>query len=252
MNLDHSGVQALLDEYIDGGLAAAERDEVERHLEGCAECAAEVESLLTLRARTRALPREIAPGRDLWPEIQARIQAAPAPRVEAPERLVGAADGVIDLAARRGRAIRWSGAFGRAAAVIALIAISSGGTAYLLRGRGAAPVAVAPAATQPRASGNVRLAADRHDLATFRAGAGGFEGAVEELRTTFESQRDRLSPETVRIIEQNLVIIDRAIAESRAALEKDPNDPDLPLLLSGVYRQKLELLQHAVELQARS
>ena len=101
-------------------------------------------------------------------------------------------------------------------------------------------------------TGTVRLAADRADLSTFRAGAGGFEGAVEGLRTTFESHRDRLSPETVKIIEQNLAIIDKAIAESRAALEKDPNDPDLPLLLSGVYRQKLELLQHAVALQARS
>jgi hypothetical protein len=225
---------------------------VERHLERCAECAAEVESLLVLRARTRDLPREIAPGRDLWPEIQARIQAAPARKVEAPERLVGAADGVIDLAARRGRVVRWNGAFGRAAAVIALVVLSSGATAYLLRGRGAVPVAVAPAAPQPQATGNVRLAADRRDLAAFRAGTGGFDGAVEELRTTFDSQRDRLSPETVKIIEQNLAIIDRAIAESRAALERDPNDPDLPLLLSGVYRQKLELLQHAVQLQARS
>jgi hypothetical protein len=251
MNLDHSGVQARLDEYIDGGLAAGESGEVERHLESCAECAAEVESLLTLRARTRDLPREIAPGRDLWPEIQARIQAAPR-RVEAPERLAGAEEGVIDLAARRGRTIRWNGAFGRAAAVIALVVLSSGATAYLLRGRGAVPVAVAPAAPQPQATGNVRLAADRRDLAAFRAGTGGFDGAVEELRTTFDSQRDRLSPETVKIIEQNLAIIDRAIAESRAALERDPNDPDLPLLLSGVYRQKLELLQHAVQLQARS
>jgi hypothetical protein len=172
--------------------------------------------------------------------------------VEAPERLSGAADGVVDLAARRGWAIRWNGALGRAAAVIALIALSSGATAYLLRGRVAAPVAVAPAVTRPRATGDVRLAADRADLATFRDGAGGFEGAVEQLRATFESQRDRLSPETVATIEQNLAIIDRAIAESRAALEKDPNDPDLPLLLSGVYRQKLELLQHAVALQARS
>jgi hypothetical protein len=252
MNLDHSGVQALLDEYIDGGLAAEACGEVERHLESCAECTAEVESLLVLRSRTRDLPREIAPGRDLWPEIRARLQAAPVPRVAAPERLAGAEEGVIDLAARRGRTLRWNGAFGRAAAVIALVALSSGGTAYLLRGRAAAPVAVAPAATSPQATGNVRLAADRRDLATFRAGAGGFEGAVEELRTTFESQRDRLSPETVKTIEQNLAIIDRAIAESRAALEKDPNDPDLPLLLSGVYRQKLELLQHAVQLQARS
>jgi hypothetical protein len=278
MNLDHTAIRALLDGYVDEELATGERDEVILHLAGCDDCAAEVEALLILRTRTRELPREIAPARDLWPEIQARLQAAAPARVE----------GVIDLASRRRVAPRWWGGAGLAAAVLALVVISSGVTAYFLRGTpdtqpqrvALAPVTAGttarPVTSVPSAAGdpveptrsadrtvvrptpaddNVRLASarpDPRDLAAFREGTGGFDGAVEQLGATFESQRDKLSPETVRIIEQNLAIIDRAIAESRAALEKDPNDPELPLLLSGVYRQKVELLQSAVQLQARS
>jgi anti-sigma factor RsiW len=290
MNLDHQKIQTLLDEYIDGGLTAAERAGVEVHLESCAGCTAEIESLLALRAGTGELPREIAPGRDLWPEILARIQSTGGTTTSAPERVaeVGGGAGVVDLASRRRRPSRWTRGMGRAAAVFALVVASSGVTAYLMRGSPAIdPVAVAPATTgsevsppntapssltpaltsdQPNAASaspgraapapsNVRLASsttDPHDIEAFRTGAGGFDGAVEELSATFEKQRDRLSPETVKVIEQNLAIIDRAIAESRAALEKDPNDPELPLLLSGVYRQKVELLESAVQLQART
>lgn len=290
MNLDHQQIQTLLDEYIDGGLAAAERAGVEAHLEICAACAAEVESLLALRAATGELAREIAPGRDLWPEILARIQSTSAATTSAPERVAEAGGGatVVDLASRRRIPMRWSGGMGRAAAVFLLVVASSGATAYLMRGSSAVePVALAPAdgrsettpanvgpssvtpaassgeagtdgATQRRtapATSNVHLASsttDPHGLEAFRTGTGGFDGAVEELSATFAKQRDRLSPETVKVIEQNLAIIDRAIAESRAALEKDPNDPELPLLLSGVYRQKVELLESAVRLQART
>jgi hypothetical protein len=56
----------------------------------------------------------------------------------------------------------------------------------------------------------------------------------------------------VATIEKNLQIIDQAIAESRAALARDPNNPDLPLMLSGVYQTKVELLQHAVQLSSRT
>jgi hypothetical protein len=85
-------------------------------------------------------------------------------------------------------------------------------------------------------------------LAAFRQS----EGTVETLKDEYERRRSSLSPETVATIEKNLEIVDHAIAEARAALAKDPSNPDLPLLLSGVYRQKAELLQDAVALQTRS
>jgi hypothetical protein len=55
----------------------------------------------------------------------------------------------------------------------------------------------------------------------------------------------------VRVVEENLRIIDRAIAESRAALEADPNNVDLTHMLGGTYQQKIEMLQHAAQLSLR-
>ena len=46
--------------------------------------------------------------------------------------------------------------------------------------------------------------------------------SVEDLELLLAEARDDLDPETVRVIEENLRIIDDAIAASRQALERDP------------------------------
>ena len=62
------------------------------------------------------------------------------------------------------------------------------------------------------------------------------------------AERGRLAPETIETLERNLRIIDDAIAESRAALEADPGDPDLRLLLRASHEQKVALLEQATRL----
>jgi len=71
---------------------------------------------------------------------------------------------------------------------------------------------------------------------------------VEELQLALSLQRERLAPETVAVLEQNLAIIDRAIGEARAALEADPANQELSFLLMNVYQSKVELLQSAVQI----
>ena len=53
---------------------------------------------------------------------------------------------------------------------------------------------------------------------------------------------------TVATLERNLAIIDAAIAESRAALENDPNSRELTRMLSSTYDAKVQLLRQAVQL----
>src|SRR5439155_24062886 len=65
--------------------------------------------------------------------------------------------------------------------------------------------------------------------------------ATEELSRIFAAERDRLRPETVALLERNLAIIDAAIAESRAALARDPANADLRRLFVAASRQKVEL-----------
>ncbi len=66
-------VDDRLDDYLDGELAEGEFQEVELHLASCAACRDAERRLRRLLAQARALPREKAPPRDLWPGIAERL-----------------------------------------------------------------------------------------------------------------------------------------------------------------------------------
>ena len=66
-------MDAKLNEYVDGTLAARDRASVEAHLAECARCRAAVAELRRLVAEARDLPRSIEPSRDLWAAIETRI-----------------------------------------------------------------------------------------------------------------------------------------------------------------------------------
>ena len=91
-----------------------------------------------------------------------------------------------------------------------------------------------------------------NDNAAFAPTEVEYQDAVAALYAELRATRGNLSPETIATVDANLRIIDEAIAESRAALRADPSNARIPLLLSGVYRKKVELLQHAVRLSART
>ena len=54
------------------------------------------------------------------------------------------------------------------------------------------------------------------------------------------------------LVERNLQIIDAAIRESRAALERDPGNAELRELFAAAYRQKVELLRWATRVATAS
>lgn len=222
-----------LEEYFDAGepLPAPVRE----HVAGCPSCAEELAALTALRRKARGLPREVEPVRNLWPGIAARIET----EARAANSIAGAM--VPPRRQRWGRAEWWGGL---AAAAVILVIVSSGVTALLVRG-GAGPATPSAAAVNADAANPVGLAA-------FAASDAEYRTTVAALEAELAARRDLLSPATVQIVEQNLLIIDGAIEEARRALAADPNSADLPLLLSGVYRQKAELLQQAIELTARS
>jgi len=72
-----------------------------------------------------------------------------------------------------------------------------------------------------------------------------FDRASGELGRALALERHRLRPETVALLERNLEIIDAAIAESRAALARDPANAELRGLFAAAYRHKVELLRWA-------
>ena len=66
-------MEATLNEYVDGTLAARERATVDAHLADCAGCQAAIVELRALLGAAAALPRSIAPKRNLWTTIEGRI-----------------------------------------------------------------------------------------------------------------------------------------------------------------------------------
>ncbi|MDO8541449.1 MAG: anti-sigma factor [Opitutaceae bacterium] len=93
-----------LNEFCDGELAVEEARAVVEHAASCPQCAAELDSLRRLRVATGALPRTIAPGRDLWPAIMAQIEQAGAAKKSASS----AGSDAVTTRKPRGRVIAWA------------------------------------------------------------------------------------------------------------------------------------------------
>jgi len=72
-----------------------------------------------------------------------------------------------------------------------------------------------------------------------------YEQASDELTRALATERDRLAPATVALLERNLAAIDAALRESRDALARDPENVELRGLVASVAREKVELLRWA-------
>jgi hypothetical protein len=75
-----------------------------------------------------------------------------------------------------------------------------------------------------------------------------YAAAVADLERLLAQRRSRLDPTTVRVIEKNLGIIDRAIRDAQSALAADPANAYLNQHLAQAMRRKLELLRQAATL----
>jgi putative zinc finger protein len=252
-----------LSDWLEHDVDAGTRAALERHAAGCARCRALVADLASIRREAESLPA-LVPSRDLWPEIEARIQAP-----------------VIMLdqsrAARSALRSRWW--LGAAAA--GLVAVTAGVTYYAtIRVDPGPPITAADVAvvrdtdtagpegvTAPEATlasetprSNARVPSGQ---GATRPSAGsatpsditeGSEYArdVAQLRAIVTQRRSDLDSSTIAVLEKNLELIDRAIAESRAALRRDPASEFLADQLARAMTKKVAILRTAALLPARS
>ena len=64
-----------------------------------------------------------------------------------------------------------------------------------------------------------------------------------DLVEAIEIRRDLLGPATSQSVEESLLVLDQAVAEIQQALEENPNDRRLRLLLAAKYQHEVRLLQ---------
>jgi len=168
------------------------------------------------------LSAEIAPERDLWPDIAARIEAEP-----------------------HARSARGWPVAGALAAAVALVALSSLTTLWI-SGRDAGPE-ISQVVPPPTGSAVMPSAAFGPD---YELGPK-YRHARNELTVDLASRMQALPPATRQTVERNLEQIRGALAEINAALAEDPGNSLLQQLLLAAYQDELTVLTE-VNRMARS
>jgi anti-sigma factor RsiW len=212
----------VLVDLVDGRLDPAQQRDVERHLEGCAECRALATDLRSIRASAFMLDRR-EPSPALWSKLQAAIAAEPAPRAR-----------VLLIPTRNNWPV-WL-----AAAAVLTLATTIG--LWPLMSRNATPpheVAV----TEPAAEVTVESV-----TAEFEAAERHYQKAIDDLQLIANKETGELDPQVAAVLNKNLTVIDQAISESRAALRAQPASTNAQEGLFDALRSKVALLQQTVEL----
>ena len=225
--------QDRLDEYVDGTLPQAELHEVELHLASCPSCTAEERALRRLLARVAALPAEVSPQRDLWPEIANRI-------AEARPRPLGRPMSDARPVVRSFPRAWWTPSAGLAAAAAVVVALGA-----TLGG-----VWTPPAGDGTPGTGTVQEAAWTTDPTLLKAEQD-YVRATTQLMAALEARRAELPPGTVAAVEKDMTTIDVALGQVRSALRQDPGNAQLSHMLAATHQKKLDVLQRVVKLSSQ-
>ncbi|MGE5245667.1 MAG: hypothetical protein ACM3SQ_15700 [Betaproteobacteria bacterium] len=211
---------ATLNDYVEGSLDAAGREDVERHLAaGCAECRAAIDDLREIRQVASTL-QPIAPPAGVWERLEAAIGS--------------------DAARTPARRYPWTWL-----AAAAVLAIAAGAAIWL--GPLAARHRAAPA--QPAAATDAQsreLAASVE--AELREAESHYQKAITGLEQIANEGKGSLDPQTAATLEKNLQVVDQAISESRAALRTQPDSEPAQQSLLESFKSKIALLQDTVAL----
>lgn len=238
MTMSCSELEAEIGEYADGTLDQAGVERVKAHMTVCAACRALASDFMAIRATALSLERQV-PSAQVWPRIAAAVEAE-----------------------RRQpwwRALLTSGGFGwtQALAGAVMVVLLAGGTWMASRqvasvqsngrstpvtatgaapGRGNAPTAE-PSAAGATAATSGTLPEEEHYTAT-----------ASSLEAIAKAETNALDTETAAVLNANLTNIDRAIGETRAALQTEPSSEVAYQSLLSALRSKVAVLQETVAL----
>lgn len=222
----------------------------ERHRADCAECTTVWAELEQISADAAALP-VLTPSRDLWAGIDARLE----PRAVAP-----AADASADASsvARHDHpaqsATRWSRSTTLRAALAAsmLVAVTSGITWQLATSAAdtTPPVAATTSTEDDTDAGRIDGVDPTLRLVSYEEEFRAIDTEIAAMQRLLDSRRSALDSTTIVVLERSLALIDTAIADSRAALLKDPASQFLAAQLSRSYTSKLTLLRASATMPA--
>ena len=219
--------EPLIGELVDGTLDGSPRHALETHLSTCPACARLVDDLMVVRRAAKALPALAPP-----PRIKARVEDA--------------------LARERGaRQSAWAWrrfVLPATAAAVIVLAVAAG---LLLPSGPSAPASTGAAPAATPAAVDPQSASDAELIGSVEAELQQTERHLERAVAGLEAlARDRqaLDPQVAAEVQKNMLVIDRAIGESRAAIRTDPLSAEAQDSLFEAFRAKIALLQDTVAL----
>lgn len=214
-------LSALIDSR-DGDLDAAIEANVRQHLESCASCRAVLQDLQRIRAAARGLG-PMAPPPHVWLQVAGQIRLRGGIPSESPA-----------TGGRSASVVPWLGL----AAALVLITLG----VYLVS-RQSPPEPAQLAGSNVPAGNPVEAVAEELNKAAVHYG-----NAMAELEKLAQSGDGTFDPKIAGVLREQLEIADRAIAESRRAMESDPASQPARDSLLAAFRRKVDVLQATVAL----
>jgi anti-sigma factor RsiW len=215
--------------YVEDALSAGDRQDLERHLESCADCRRLAEDLAEIRRVAASLELREPPAR-AWARLERAIELEGGARPK----------GSRDASSRYGN-LAWL------AAAAVLVVATAVGVRYGIGAHRAGTPSTAPAAAQGGDAPAPQASAEAVE-AELRAAESHYDRAIKGLEQIATSDQNALDPKTAATLRKNLAVIDQAINESRAAVRAQPtSEPAVDSLLEN-FKSKLSLLQDTVGL----
>ena len=206
-----------INELVDGTLGPLRRAELELHLESCDDCRALVEDLQQI-ARAAGALGPAAPPETVWTRVVGRLREE----------------------GRIATRPRWTSGRTLSLALAATLVLAVSASLLLLLPRGEAP---APDEGTPSAT-SVSVDPVQDVASELELTERHFQNAIERA-----TQSDAfVTAETAVVLQKNLLVVNQAIAESRAALEANPESMPAQQSLYEALRQKIQFLQQTIAL----
>jgi len=256
----------VLADVLERTVDEATRARVEAHALACGDCGPLLADLRKLRIDAANLP-ELAPSRDLWSGIAARIETpvvainsttSPQPtrsrRRLTPVWLGLAAAGLIGITATITHEMTKRSVANTMVArvptrVTDTAAASANPTTTIAARQDGAQAPTRQASPTTSGAATTRLASNSGNKLSPQQT---YDQEIARLRSIVNQRRPQLDSATVAVIEHNLRVIDDAIAQCREALRKDPNSRFLIESLNDAFDTKVQLLRAAASLPSRA
>lgn len=271
----------LFGAYLEGDLDDVRCAAVEVHASECARCQGLIRDLRSISESAAALP-DISPSRDLWNGIEERIQPpviAIGDRrdgIHLSRRVIGIAAAALVVISSSITYVATNGSPARVSKKPVRVVEAPrdipvpGASDEISAPSPSVSLPAAPEtdkATEQSVPRQQQVAPKRPSLGSsgtspsallasaqrpVTAAEKAIAPEIEQLQALLRQRRSQLDPATVKVVEDNLALIDAAVAQAKQALLRDPASGFLTRQLDNVLQKKVELLRTVASLPSRS